>query len=268
MKAFHYALIGAMVSCGLATPAAADSVNQPGFTLGLPEYYVLDPGIYVANIAEVGVRKTYPDTRLSIYTPAIGIQTPVDIAGAKLALVVAPIVVDVKTDGGAHSQGFYNTYGGAQLTWKLGNGWGTGFRVGGFVKQGGPVALPFSTIDMRTGVTYLAKGTHFTTNIDFGAPLGSGRTLKPQYLNVDITESRTHGKFEYGAVAFGSSDMSRPFMTYQKQRQLAGGILLGYNFGAFALQARLTSDVYQHNYGGKEQRLWTTLALPIWVPKR
>jgi hypothetical protein len=253
-------------ACGSGS-AWADSVNQPGFTIGVPLYAELPTGLYVTNIAEVGVRKTDPDTRLSIYTPFFFLQTPWKVAGARIAPVFSPILADVKFDNGQHIKGLYNTYGGVQFTWKLSDAWGAGFRLGDFIKQTNKVAKPFNTFDTRFGLTYLKNGTHFTANFNYGLPTGRGDRLAPQYLNLDVTYSRHAGKFEYGWVGFGSTDTTTPFQGYRTQRQIATGPLLGYDFKQFSLQLRATSDVYQHNYGGKEQRLWGAIAVPLWIGK-
>lgn len=258
------------VPCGvlLASGAQAGSVNEPGYTLGFPVYADLPVGLYLANIPEVGVRKTYPDTRFSAYTPFFFFQTPWKVAGARIAVVGSPIYADIKIKGGPHLNGFYNTYGGVQATWQLGGGWGAGFRLGDFIKQTNEVSVPFNTFDTRFGVTYLKNGTHFTANFNYGMPTGGGRELAPKYMNLDLTYSQHHGKFEYGVLGFGSKDLTTPFATYQRQRQAAAGVLLGYDFPKFSVQIRATSDVYQHNYGGKEQRLWSTITIPLWMPRQ
>lgn len=260
----------AAVPCGLllASGAQAGSVNQPGFTLGFPVYADLPTGLYLANIPEVGVRKTEPDVRFSAFTPFFFLQTPWKVAGARIAVVASPIYADIKVDHGPHFSGFYNSYGGVQATWQLGGGWGAGFRLGDFIKQINEVSVPYNTFDTRFGVTYLKNGTDFTANFNYGMPTGNGKALAPQYMNLDVTYSRHHGKLEYGAVAFGSTDLTTPFNGYQRQRQVAVGPLLGYDFPKFSVQLRATSDVYQHNYGGKEQRLWSTITIPLWMPKQ
>jgi len=266
MKGVWRTALAAGVGLIAMDQARAGSVNQPGFTLGFPVYAALPTGLYLAEIPEVGVRKTYPDTRFSANTPFFFFQSPWYVAGARIAVVASPIYADIKIKDGPHFSGFYNTYGGVQATWQLGGGWGAGFRLGDFIKQKNEVSNPFNTFDTRFGVTYLKNGTDFTANFNYGTPTGRGKNLAPDYLNLDVTYSRHHGKFEYGWVAFGSTDLSKPFDLYEKQRQIATGPLLGYDFKKFSVQFRGTSDVYQHNYGGKEQRLWATITIPLWMP--
>jgi hypothetical protein len=88
----------------------------------------------------------------------------------------------------------------------------------------------------------------------------------PDFLNVDLTASRKFGDWEFGLVAFGSSDLNSPIAGYQKQSQVAVGGLIGKSFGPVILQAYLTTDVYEKNYGGHDTRLWGRFIIPVWQP--
>ena len=61
-------------------------------------------------------------------------------------------------------------------------------------------------------------------------------------------------------VAFGSTDLNDPIAGYAKQSQVAVGGLIGKAFGPAILQAYLTTDVYEKNYGGHDTRLWVRLS--------
>jgi Putative MetA-pathway of phenol degradation len=74
------------------------------------------------------------------------------------------------------------------------------------------------------------------------------------------------GDWEAGLVAFGSTDLNVPIAGYQKQRQIAVGALIGHSFGPVILQAYLTTDVYEKNYGGHDTRLWGRFIIPVWLP--
>ena len=43
------------------------------------------------------------------------------------------------------------------------------------------------------------------------------------------------------------------------------GGLIGKAFGPAILQAYLTTDVYEKNYGGHDTRLWGCVILPLWT---
>ena len=88
----------------------------------------------------------------------------------------------------------------------------------------------------------------------------------PDFLNVDLTASRKFGDWEFGLVAFGSTDLNSPVDGYLKQSQIAVGGLIGKSFGPVILQAYLTTDVYEKNYGGHDTRLWGRFIIPVWQP--
>ena len=88
----------------------------------------------------------------------------------------------------------------------------------------------------------------------------------PDFLNVDLTASRKFGDWEFGLVAFGSTDLNSPVDGYLKQSQIAVGGLIGKSFGTVILQAYLTTDVYEKNYGGHDTRLWGRFIIPVWQP--
>ena len=56
-----------------------------------------------------------------------------------------------------------------------------------------------------------------------------------------------------------------PIAGYAKQSQVAVGGLIGKSFGPAILQAYLTTDVYEKNYGGHDTRLWGRVILPLWT---
>jgi hypothetical protein len=60
--------------------------------------------------------------------------------------------------------------------------------------------------------------------------------------------------------------VSSPIPAYQRQSQFALGGLVGYDFGTLVLQAYLTRDVVEHNYGGFDTRLWGRIVIPLANP--
>jgi hypothetical protein len=43
--------------------------------------------------------------------------------------------------------------------------------------------------------------------------------------------------------------------------------LFGYDFGPLALQVYATTDVVEHNYGGRDTRDWFRMTIPLWKPE-
>ena len=83
-------------------------------------------------------------------------------------------------------------------------------------------------------------------------------------MNVDLTATKEFGKWQIGPVAYYSTDLNSPLEGYQRQRQLAVGGLVGYNFdNKGILQTNLTTEVYERNYGAADTRLWTRVIIPI-----
>ena len=261
------ALVGALC---LSAPVAANagSVNQPGFTTGAAVYGDFPENLYLIAIPEYGVRDTSPSTNLNAFTPFFFYQSPLKVAGFNIAAVFSPILLDVN-QGTYHSTKLYNTYGGVQFTHQFGNGWGAGFRLGGFVAQNNDLSGNFGTFDTRFGVTYLKDGNDLTINFNYGTPVGTyGSSIQPDYLNLDVTATHTFGKLELGAVAFASTDLRRlsPGIGPGYQQQVALGPLIGYQIGPFNIQLKLTSDVAQRNYGGRDRRAWLDILVPLLSP--
>ena len=69
------------------------------------------------------------------------------------------------------------------------------------------------------------------------------------------------------SCCLGSTDLKRPIASYQKQSQFAVGGLMGYDFGPIPLQAYATTEVVEHNYGGRDTRGWLRMIIPLWKPE-
>ena len=66
-----------------------------------------------------------------------------------------------------------------------------------------------------------------------------------------------------GVVGYGSTDTTSPYNGYKKQSQMAVGSLVGYDFGPLTLQAKITTEFSEANYGGLDTRLWSNLIVPL-----
>ena len=65
-----------------------------------------------------------------------------------------------------------------------------------------------------------------------------------------------------GPVAFASTDLPTRFPHHRRQCQIAVGGLVSYNFGPVNVQAYVTQDVSERNYGRRETRGWLRLMVP------
>ena len=68
-------------------------------------------------------------------------------------------------------------------------------------------------------------------------------------------------------MPFGSTDLNSPVDGYLKQSQIAVGGLIGKSFGPVILQAYLTTDVYEKNYGDHDTPVCgDVFIIPVWQP--
>ena len=191
--------------------------------------------------------------------------------------------MDVNIHKTAHANGLFNSYGGVQLAWDLGNGWGFSYLLGGYTTSDQSVAFSSGSLNQRFALSYTADGWDLTANaiwgIQFDQVTGKPQIspcpvslafpnngCNPNFLNVDLTATKKFGKWEVGPVGYYSTDLSAPVSDYQKQSQFALGGLIGYYFDRAILQAYVTSDVYEKNYGGKEVRGSFRIIIPLGNP--
>ncbi|GLK69309.1 hypothetical protein GCM10008179_29470 [Hansschlegelia plantiphila] len=261
---------GAALVAGAAAPtdALASSTTTPGFTSGLAIYAKLPEGLYYINQTDSSFREVGGiDVRVNANILFFYYQSPLEVAGGAISFVVAPTLVDISSEGSSHDFGLYNTYLAAQISWPIADGLRFGYRIGGYVPQHDSTALAYGTIEQRAGFTYLKDGWQATANFMYGNPVGHDSRLAPDYFVGDFSITKAFGKWGLGPVAHMSKDLTSPGSNYQKQSQFALGGLVSYDFGGATLQVKLTKDVSQKNYGGKETAVWTNLIVPLWAPE-
>jgi hypothetical protein len=145
------------------------------------------------------------------------------------------------------------------------------------------VAWSDTSLNQRFAISYTGNDWAITANVIYGNHLSSvtdrpqtslcpgsvsvqfptGLGCNPDFINVDMTVGRSFGKWQVAWVGYYSTDLTEPFLGYQKQGQFAMGGLLGYDFGPVVLQGYLTTDVYERNYGGHDVRGWVRVILPL-----
>ena len=257
------AVLAATIYTVTAGPSFAFSLEPPGFTTGLPVYAQLPANLYLVDVPQYGVRDSHPSFDLGADSPFFFLASNVKILGAQLNVEFSPTLAFSRVAGGTRGVGLYNNYLGAGLSWDLGNGWFGGLRMSGWVPIDSPEGYNFGTLDERFGVTYLKNGTNFTANFILNEPLANGAQTYPQAVVLDLTLTQRFKQFEFGAIAFGSTDISAPFPVYQRQSQFAVGALVGYDFGPVNVQAKFSSDVVESGYGGRDRRVWANIIVPL-----
>jgi len=258
-------LVCAAAVCA-ASPALAGSVTQPGETIGLASGAPLPEGFYFVDTFDWGVRSqpNDADVTLGVNIPVLAWSTPAKILGGRLQLLAAAPELEVGIDHNYYKSGMYNPWLASQLAWDLGNGFGVSYLLGVYLPVKNGLGSDTTDINQRVGLSYTADGWNATANFIYGMNTKKvSKTINPDFLNIDVTATKSFGKWHLGPVGFASYDTSKPTPTYKKQEQIALGALVGYNFDKLILQGYLTTTVHQNNYGGNDTRAWGRIILPF-----
>jgi hypothetical protein len=255
-------------------------VTQPGETVGLAVGAPLPEGLYFVNTGDWG-RRSDVDVSSGLDIPVIAWSTPWTIFGGRVQFLIAGPVVEVGVHNANYLRGVFNPLVSGQLAWDLGNGWGVSYLLGAYINVNSEVAFSDTSLNQRFALSYTGNQLNLTANVIYGTHFdhvtGSPQLspcpvpfalngCNPDFLNVDLTATRKFGDWEFGVVAFGSTDLTSPIEAYAKQSQIAVGGLIGKSFGGLILQTYLTTDVYEKNYGGHDTRLWGRMIIPLWAP--
>jgi len=269
----------ALSLCTVAS-AFAGSVTQPGETVGLAVGAPLPEGLYFVNTTDWGNRSGV-DTALGADIPVIAWATPWYLLGGRIQFLLAGPLLEVGVHGTNYIRGLYNPLIAGQLAWDLGNNWGFSYLLGAYLDVGSEVAWGSTSLNQRFALSYTGYKWNLTANVIWGTQLNhisEGRPqvspcpapvafngCNPDFLNVDLTMTRKFDPWEFGLVAFGSTDLTSPLAGYARQSQIAVGGLIGRDFNGLILQAYVTTDVYEKNYGGHDTRLWGRVIFPLWI---
>jgi len=274
---------GALLMTAGTTAAHAGATAQPGETAGLARGAPLPEGVYFVNTLDWGVRNTNPDTKVLVDIPVIAWSTPWSIFGGNLQFLAATPMIHVDgnntfdaagnflNDGDDY--GFYNPFVAAALAFDLGGGFGVSYLSGIYFNAGERgIRVPAHTWRQDFAISYTGDGWNLTANLLWGITFDTSKwagSSTANGFNLDLTATKTFGKWEVGAVGFGSTEYDIPNgRAVGKQKQFALGPLVGYNFGPVIMQAFVTRDVYQRNMGGKDTRFWSRVIIPLWTPEK
>ena len=285
-----YAAFGAFaLGAGTTAAQAANNITpataQPGETAGLAMGAPLPEGVYFVNTLDWGVRKFKgEDLKVAVDIPVIAWSTPWTIIGANLQFLVATPMVHRDAPGGAlDDYGFYNPFTAAKLAWDLGGGFGVSYLSGIYWNAGDKALRNRSTTWRQDfAISYTGDGWNLSANLIWGLHFDTDKQIKrlqggqnSDGFNLDLTATKTFGKWEIGAVGYGlyEYDLPKGLRGSGKAKSFAVGPLVGYNFGPVILQSYLTREVYARNLfensGGKSRkdtRFWTRIIIPLWTP--
>ena len=278
------AVVGACALAASSTAALAGSELPKGVTTGLSIGMPLPEGVYDISIGSYGSHNGGSDA----YSIPVWLVwwTPWQIAGGRVVLDTATGVADTWSGTGPGTDSWLNTLVEAGIGWNLGHGWGVSVHAGAWLPstQTLPTVLgrDYTAFQGAAAISYVASGWNLSATGIYGSggnkqatAYGPGTAQQGDWFNLDLTAARHYDKFETGLVAYGSWDLSDSGFTVCypvsghsscKQSQFAVGSLVGYDFGAFIAQAKLTTDVMEKNYGDKEVRGTLTIIKPLWNP--
>lgn len=285
------ALLGASTMAAQANNNVFPSTMQPGETVGAARGAPLPEGVYLIDTISWGSRKdpaltgSGEKTHFLVNIPLIIWSTPWTIFGGNFQILGAlPHATVSPTPGidGGDLEGLYNPVLGAGIAWDLGGGFG--FSYTGFVYfNAGDKFVSVQTTTLRNdfALSYTNDGWNLTANVIWGITFDSDKTCTAgcngktaNGIGVDLTATKTFGKWEVGAVGFYARSYDEPNggLGSVKQERFAVGPLVGYNFGPVILQAWVTREVYAKNASishlndAKETRAWGRIIIPI-VPE-
>jgi hypothetical protein len=270
-----------LLMCTGIPAAFAGSVTQPGETVGIAVGAPLPEGLYFTDTADWGCRNTFRTSCLGITIPIVSWSTPWTLLGARLQFFTVTPVIETGVGNTSYQASFFNPALFGQLAWDLGNGFGFSYALGAYFDVDQAVAFSSNSLNQRFALSYTGGGWNLTANVIYGIQLDSFTSraqISPcptpfafngcnaDFINVDLTATKKFGKWEFGGVAYGSTDLTSPIASYLRQSQFAVGGLFGYDFGPLTLQVYATTEVYERNYGGRDTRGWFRLIVPLWKP--
>lgn len=279
--AFGAAALGAMTTSAFAAGNILPATAQPGETAGLAMGAPLPEGVYFVNTLDWGVRRIKgEDLKLAVDIPVIAWSTPWSFAGTNLQFLVATPMAHLDAPGGAGDEyGFYNPFLAAKLAYDLGGGFGVSYLSGIYFNAGHKgIAKEVTTWRQDFAVSYTGDGWNLTANliwgITFDADKNAPANQRSNGFNLDLTATKTFGKWEIGAVGVGFYEYALQGANKGtgKSKSFAVGPLVGYNFGPVILQAYVTHEVYNRNIltnGGtrnRDTRGWARIIIPLWTP--
>ncbi|GJD53179.1 hypothetical protein OPKNFCMD_5950 [Methylobacterium crusticola] len=282
----HWLAAGAAaLSLGVtATASYAQTTTVPGEQVGLAVGAPLPEGVYAIDTFSWRRADGPNSPNVGVNIPVLVWSTPWKVFDSRIELVTAAPTLFVGTRNPApipNRDISWNvgTFVGSIFAWDLGNNVGFSYLFGAYLNDlngdrgslvgagGGPFVLPqLASTTYRQGfaLSYTGDGWNLTANLThnfyldpvgrFNGPVGSaiGSVFIADGLNLDLTATKKFGKFEIGAIGYGTVDLpasTRDLLrtvngpAYTKGGRFAVGGLLGYDFGPFTAQVYVARDV-------------------------
>ncbi len=292
-----------------ATVAQAQTTTVPGEQVGLAVGAPLPEGIYAINTftyrsPDIGAVDT------GVNVPILVWSTPWVPLGGRLEFVVAPPTVFVfgknSGPGGVRDLSInVGTFVGGIWAFDLGGNFGVSLLGGAYLNElngdrgvarfnSGAVAvnpvLPIlASNTYRFGVagSYTGDGWNITANLTYNfydspATFSGNNTFGTRgpfnisdALNLDLTATKKFGKFEIGAIGYGTVNLDPNLLLTPLNpvngtigrggRFLLGG-LIGYDFGPFTTQFYVARTVASSNRALDSTEGWFRIVAPLYTP--
>lgn len=303
------------LSVGMTTTASfAQTTTVPGEQVGLAIGAPLPEGIYAINTFTYGARDNPFPVDVGVNVPVLVWSTPFVPFGGRVELLVAPPTVFVFGKGNrANDIRDYSvsvgTFVGGIWAFDLGGGFGVSLLGGVYLNdangdrgvgvrndgltgpgRGIPVTLPqLSSNTYRAGIaaSYTNDGYNITANLTGNFYDSPGRFSGNNFfgtrgpfnvsdaLNLDLTATKKFGKFEIGAIGYGTVNINaNQFIAVNDPtvgrigrggRFLMGG-LVGYDFGFMTAQAYVARTVARSADSFDSTEGWFRVIVPLYSP--
>ena len=144
--------------------------------------------------------------------------------------------------------------------------------------------LSSNTYRVGVAASYTGDGYNLTANLtaniyDSPSSFGSGRDFGTVYslsdsLNLDLTATKKFGKFEIGAIGYGTVNLDPNLLAFVNDPtsrigrggRFALGGLIGYDFGPFSVQAYVARDVVTSVGVRESTDGWFRIIAPLYTP--
>ncbi|GJD95381.1 transporter [Methylobacterium iners] len=291
-----------------ATASYAQTTTVPGEQVGLATGAPLPEGIYALNTFVYRINEnTGPGSvDVGVNIPVLVWSTPLVPLGGRIELLVAPPTVFTfgKNGGPAGARDIsinVGTFVGGIWAFDLGGNVGVSLLGGVYLNElngdrgvlvsnagtflGAPVLPQLASNTYRAGIaiSYTGDGYNLTANLtgnfydspaSFGGPniAGFGNTRGPftisDSLNLDLTATKKFGKFEIGAIGYGTVnlDTSVGSLAAGNRGSFSLGGLIGYDFGPVTAQVYAATTVVTSVRRSETVEVWGRLIVPLYSP--
>ncbi|MGY2050216.1 transporter [Methylobacterium sp. JK268] len=284
--------------------------EQVGLAVGapLPEgVYAINTFLY-RQTPDAGPGALPVDVGVNI--PVLVWSTPVVLGGGRVELALAPPTVFAfgKNGGPAGIRDLsinVGTFVGAIWAFDLGNNFGVSLLGGSYLNElngdrgvlvnnagnfvAAPVLPQLASNTYRFGIagSYTGDGWNLTANLTaniYDSPakfpgvntVGFGNTRGPfvisDSLNLDLTATKKFGKFEIGAIGYGTYNFDTSLRSVAAlanggpgRGRFALGGLIGYDFGFATAQIYVARDVVTAVPRGENTEVWGRIVVPLYT---